>query len=62
MFKVICFKKHGEYYEKRIYLVKSYDKYINDHNEVFIILEFNEGNRITLAEKVFDEIEIKPEY
>ena len=38
MFKVICFKKHGEYYEKRIYLVKSYDKYINDHNEVFIIL------------------------
>ena len=61
MFKIICVKNHGEYYEKRIYLVKSYDKFINDKNEVVLILEFDDG-RITLAEKTFDDIEIKAEY
>ncbi|MBO5681068.1 MAG: hypothetical protein J6T08_05070 [Lentisphaeria bacterium] len=58
MFRIECFKKHGENYEKHVYVVVDYDKYINDQNEVFLIVDFGDGEKKTIAEKCFDDIDI----
>lgn len=61
MYKIVAIKLYGEYYEKRTYLVKDYEKHISESGDEFLILTFND-HRTTLAVSQFDSIDIKREY
>lgn len=62
MFRIECFKAHGENYEKRVFVADDYNKYINENNEVFLTILYGNGDKQTIAEKCFDDIEITTQW
>lgn len=62
MFRIECYKMHGENYEKRVFLTDDYNKYINENNEVFLTILFGDGDKQTLAYKCFDDIDITTQW